>query len=627
MIQRTGPRAALMAALLCLGVHDTTPAQSTVRPERRVVQNVRLAFDEEAPLRAIVIHGGRIEAVLDAGAATPAGARALDGEGYYATPAFVDAYTRTGCETPQPVADQDAPPDVRSDVRVDMREAGRKGIQPAFRAADVLALSESEGEAWRSQGFGALLASPARELLAGTSVLAVTRDAPRREVVLLPEVFAHAAFAASGGGYPSTLMGYHAQLRQFFLDAGRHAELQRRADQGRPGPRPPWDPELEAGVELLARGRRVVCEAETARDIERWIKLADAFGLDIAISGGRDAWKVADTLAVRRIPVLLTLDWGDEVEDPLAKEKKKKKKKKEGDDPGAEEPEATESDPEAAESDPEAEPAEEQEPEESAGESWEYEEPLAVRVERRREWEERRDGVLLLEQAGVRFAFGTGRGKPAELLKNVRTLVELGLPAEAARAALSTGVAELLGAGDRLGRIEPGLDATFAVWTGDPLDGDSQLAWLFVDGVAHEFEVKEDTEAGAEGPDEGVDATGTWAALFEADDAEEATEATLELEMAEDGTVTGEVRVQSPFGDDELRSSAEGRVSGARLVITSSFSLGEMTMDVRLDAELEGDQMKGEVIWKAPWGEENARVTANRRPDHSGHSGRSEETR
>ena len=68
-------------------------------------------------------------------------------------------------------------------------------------------------------------------------------------------------------------------------------------------------------------------------------------------------------------------------------------------------------------------------------------------------------------------------------------------------------------------------------------------------------------------------------------------------------------------------------MSGARLVITSSFSLGEMTMDVRLDAELEGDQMKGEVIWKAPWGEENARVTANRRPDHSGHSGRSEETR
>ena len=73
---------------------------------------------------------------------------------------------------------------------------------------------------------------------------------------------------------------------------------------------------------ILNGERRLVCEAQTSRAIERWIRFADEFGLTIAISGGRDAWKVADTLAERDIPVFMTLDWGDEAKDPDAKDDK-----------------------------------------------------------------------------------------------------------------------------------------------------------------------------------------------------------------------------------------------------------------------------------------------------------------
>ena len=71
----------------------------------------------------------------------------------------------------------------------------------------------------------------------------------------------------------------------------------------------------------------------------------------------------------------------------------------------------------------------------------------------------------------------------------MRTLVENGLAADVALRALTSGAATILGAGDHIGRIEPGLDADIAVWTKNPLTTkDAQLSELFVDGWRHEFE-------------------------------------------------------------------------------------------------------------------------------------------
>ena len=61
---------------------------------------------------------------------------------------------------------------------------------------------------------------------------------------------------------------------------------------------------------ILSGETVLLCDAESHRDMERWIKLSDEFGFEIAVSGGRDAWRLAETLANRDIPVVLTLDWG-----------------------------------------------------------------------------------------------------------------------------------------------------------------------------------------------------------------------------------------------------------------------------------------------------------------------------
>ncbi len=587
-------------------------AQAPATPQPTCITNVSLGLPDDdggEPTKVhVVLRYGRIDEILSADAPIPSGVRIVDGEGLIGLPAFIDAYTRTGVETPEPAIDQDIPVDVGASVRIDMREANRKGIEPAFRAAEALAIDADASRAWRENGFGAAHVAPGGQLLAGTTCVASTREAAMRDVVLRPDAFAAAAFQASGPGYPGTLMGYMAQLRQFFLDAARHAELAARYEAGRPGLRPPFDAELEAGGDVLAGKRVLLCETGSHRDIERWIGLADELEFAIAISGGKDAWRAADRLAERDIPVYLTLDWGKEVKDPLAKDKKKKGKDKEEDTEeaiDAEDPDAGDAEAVEASAAPDAETTDDdaagEEEAEEAERDWQYKEPLGVRVERRRRWEETRDSALRLTEAGVRFAFGTGTEKPGKLLEKVRTLVETGLAEDAALAALTTHAAELLGLDKRLGRIEPGYDATLALWSADPLtDKKAKVVWVFVDGFPTEFDLPDeaDEEAG-EGPAEGVDASGTWTLTIAGDDGE-AQEATLTIEMAEDGAVTGKHESKNPRDDSNMTIDVTGTVNGTSLKLSGSFEMGDFAVDFTYAMKLEGDSLSGDVTYEIP---------------------------
>jgi len=589
--------------LLPLALAALTPAltaQMAPRPQPYCVRGVFL--DRSGTTKGtLVLRDGSIEAVLDEAAPAPPGTRVIDGAGLYCLPAFLDAYSRLGVTVPKPVKDQDLPPNEQADVGVDMRLANRNGIQPAFRAVEALAITKDQGEAWRKSGFGAVLVAPGGELLSGTSALATTREAAMRDVVLRRGVFAHAAFAASGPGYPSTLMGYFAQLRQFLLDSRRQVELARRYEQGRPGPRPPFDAELEQGAALVSGDQRLLCEAQGAGDIERWLRLADEFGLRIGISGGLEAWRVRDVLAAREVPVVLTLDWGKEVKDPTPEEKPAEAKAAEAkDEPGAEKPgEKAESAPVTkAEAEVEGETAAEKEEQ-----RLDYVEPLAVREERRRKWEEGRDCALRLEEAGVRFAFGTASAKPGELLEHVRTLVKEGLSADAAVAALTEHAAELLGVGERLGRVAAGYDATFALWRADPLtDEKASAAWVFVDGFPTEFKEEKKKEKGG-APAKGVDPTGAWELTFD-DDAQGPRGAKLVLEMDEQGGVDGTLTVDNPMDGSKISAEVDGQVSEAELEFEVTLAFGDFEIGSTFTGTLDGERIQGEASFRMPGGEE-----------------------
>ena len=609
-------RAARFAGAAVLITAAALAQQALPRPQPYVVKDVRLEDRPDAPRVNLVLRDGRIERITKADEAPPANARAVDGKGWLATPAFVDAFTQVACETPTPVAEKDQPKSEAADVLVDMRDANRKGIQPAFRASEAFLLPKDKGRALREAGFGALLSAPSGQLLSGTSALATTRDAAARDVLLRADVFAHAAFRAAGGGYPSTLMGYVAQLRQFFLDAQRHSLLAQRYAAGKSGPRPAFDVDLEAVQRLTNKSQRLMCEAESAQDILRWIALGDEFGVSVGIVGGREAFKVAEVLKARAIPVVLTLEWGDEPKDPNEKDKKGgAKKDKEGEEAKADDAKA---------------PAKPEKKDAKADEKalWSYEEPLEVRKERRRLWEERRDCAIALHKAGVEFSFGSADKGAAELVKKVRTLVEKGLPKDVALAALSTNGARLAGVDAHLGALRAGDDATFALWTAHPLGKGAKLGWLFVDGFPSEFEVKDEAESEGK-PDEGVDASGVWTVELKSDQG--VRTGTLELKMAADGDVNGTYTTPVPGGEGERVIEMRGRVVGKTLTLKGTLSMGDVEVQSSWKVELAGESFAGNVTSKGPWGENVNEASGTRKPGQheahveAGHGGCSDE--
>lgn len=86
-----------------------------------------------------------------------------------------------------------------------------------------------------------------------------------------------------------------------------------------------------------------------------------------------------------------------------------------------------------------------------------------------------------LAEAGVPFAFLLAHSDPLRL--STALAMREGLDPIAAWKALTTDAAELAGVGERVGRLESGLDADFVLWDGDPTELSSSVRAVYVDGA------------------------------------------------------------------------------------------------------------------------------------------------
>ena len=632
-------RPLIAIALLCA---PATAAQSPAPPQPTVIKDVRLVEGADAPTVSILLRNGRVSEVLAAGEELPTGWIEIDGAGALAVPAFVDAFTTAGIDTPEPEAKRDSMSDLAGNVHIGMRDANRKGLQPSLSGASVYSLDEEKRQAHRDYGFATMHSSPSGQLLGGQTLVANLGSGALRDRVLAADLFQAAALRASGRGYPSTLMGYLSHLRQFASDAQWHALRLERQAAGKPDRRPPHDADLEAMGAILAGEQSLVCYADDYGDILRWIQFARNHGMQLVIAGGRDAWMVTDELLAAKVPVLLALDWGDEVEDPDEKKDAGKEADATPEEEGGEET-ASEPEPEAlaeltdvtngtqdetteepaAESSAapldaeEAAPASDDKPEQN----WTYEEPIEVRRERRRLWAARRDCAIRLHEAGIPFAIGSHKQSAKDVLKNLRKLVEVGLPEEVAMASLTTSAAELLGVEKHVGKIEPGYTANIALWGNSPLADKAKLHWLFIDGERFEFEVNDD--AAGEGPAEGVDMNGDWRMTYSDSNADPAT---LAATMDEDGTLTAVLSFQGPAGDSQT-CDLSGHVNGRDITLKGNIDLGGFAVSIQVDATFEDKSFSGEATWKYSGGEDSSSFTAAPVPkrvledelEHEGH--------
>lgn len=388
------------------------------------------------PRATVVVRDGLIEAVGPE-AAVPAGAWLIEGEGLMVYPGLIDALSGWGISEPSAQPAPQAPPPgagpppsgAPSPPPRPMGPEDRPSNTSWLRAADLVNPADRRLEAARNAGFTTAAAFPMRGIFAGQGAVLNLAGQRAGGMVVASPVGQYVALSSGGApGFPGSLMGVIAYLRQVFLDLEHYRLEKEEYARGAAGrKRPAYDRALEG----LGDSGRILLPASSAVQIDRMLKLAAEWKVDAVLYGGHEAYRAAEALKQAGVPVLVSLKWPTRDKDA---------------DPDEQEP---------------------------------------TRVLEMRERAVSTPAVL--DKAGIPFAFySDGTENPKDLMAAVRRAIAAGLSREAALRALTLAPARIYGVADRLGTIEPGKIANLVVTKGELFQESTEVKYVFIDGVKFE---------------------------------------------------------------------------------------------------------------------------------------------
>ena len=246
----------------------------------------------------VLIEGGKIAAVgpnLKAADAT-----VVDAKGLQLFPGLIDAGTILGLseidsarETQDFAEGGDFQPDLRAVI----------GINPDSELIPVT----------RANGVLAVVSRPTGSIVPGQSALLQLRGWVPQEMVLVDPLALQIDFPSrlpfftgSPGGPPVGRALARRQreeklrkLRELFQQAVRYDAARQK------GSATPLDPRLEALIPYANGARPVIIQAQRRAEIMEALKVADDLNIKVILSGGTEAWKVADELKKRNVPVIV----------------------------------------------------------------------------------------------------------------------------------------------------------------------------------------------------------------------------------------------------------------------------------------------------------------------------------
>ncbi len=141
--------------------------------------------------------------------------------------------------------------------------------------------------------------------LAGWTVEEMVVKSPWALYINFPSVprFGGGGGGGGGGAQPQTSTVLK-ELRDL-LDSAREYKRLKDAAQAAHSTPPEVDTRLEALLPYISKEKPVVINVGRANDIREAIKFGEEQGLRIILSGADEAWKVADLLAEKKVPVIL----------------------------------------------------------------------------------------------------------------------------------------------------------------------------------------------------------------------------------------------------------------------------------------------------------------------------------
>jgi imidazolonepropionase-like amidohydrolase len=303
---RSGPvRAMVLAALFSLpATRHPLPAQTQMPTYVIRGGTVVPVVGAQIPNGTVVIQNGKIQAV-GANVQAPQGATVIDATGLFVYPGMIDAGTELG------LVEIGSVPGA-----VDTREIGDFNPQDVALTA-VNAHSELIPVA-RVNGVTTVITSATGALMSGSAALVDLWGWTPDEMAIKPRAAQVMSYPSAGGGgrggggFGNRPPGDAAEavsrqvraLRDFFADARSYADVKAKNSANTPNALH-VNQAMEALIPVLRGEVPVIFDVNSVEQIRGVFALADTFKLKVIIRGARDAWRVADTLAARGIPVIV----------------------------------------------------------------------------------------------------------------------------------------------------------------------------------------------------------------------------------------------------------------------------------------------------------------------------------
>jgi hypothetical protein len=410
----------------------------------------------------IVVRNGLIESV-GADVNVPADAWVLEGEGLTVYPGLIDGLSTIG------LPDQAPPPPARPGAPAATPPAAPAGppastTPPARgpedrpstyswqRAADMIKTTDRRLEVARGAGFTTAVTFSHRGIFAGQGAVIDLAGDTSGKMVVAENVgqYITTATGGFGSGYPASLMGVFAYIRQIYLDADHYQKAKQMYAAHPAGlPRPEYDRALEGVLD----SKQVLLPATRRIDVDRMIRFANELKIHPVLYGIPEAYRSVDLLKRSGVPVLLSLKW------PVK----------------------------PVETNPD-----------------DVDELRALEIR-----DQAPSAPAMLAKNGIKFAFyADGVERRADFFQAVRKALDAGLSADDAVRALTLTPAEIYGVSDRLGSIEKGKIANLVITQGDLFQEKTQVKFVVVDGM--KFEPVEEPPNPARPGAESVTAPEAW---------------------------------------------------------------------------------------------------------------------
>jgi imidazolonepropionase-like amidohydrolase len=297
---------ALISSVIASGGPAGVSAQT--REETYAIRNAKIVTVTGPVIErgTVVISNGRIAAV-GANVSVPSNAKVIDGAGLSVYPGMIDSGTTLGLEEISSVAGS-----------VDTAEIGDNNANVHVDVA--LHPDSSHIAVTRVNGITTALTAPDGGTISGRSALINLDGWVPRDMVLKSPVAMHMNWPG-GLGRGSDFAGFGPQrsiselrreqdrqiesMKKILRDAIAYGDAKDARAKDPKLPRQDVDLKLEALIPVVRGQMPVVISANVERDIRSAIAFADEMKLKIIISSGIEAYKLADQLKAKNIPVLV----------------------------------------------------------------------------------------------------------------------------------------------------------------------------------------------------------------------------------------------------------------------------------------------------------------------------------